>query len=474
MSQWQKWHCSADRTKYSSSSAFKTSPSHASKPIRAPTFSSQQIQNLCGISNSSPNTGAYAAVSATTALPLSVLLSSPTICQSALFPLLSPLTKDIELLITPILSFASQQKESRADKTVKQHGMNTTNSCQLPSQLLGSAGWMLSRDRIRKISEADSATQSSLIQMMMDEGSIASGRQKISICWPMQSIRSVSTHIPQGDAFFGTEEAGGVKQCFGLSTNSAFNAYHSIYHLHLHPPLVDFGRPFVVEQLNSFAKPRQQVTVKASLERCGQSMEAHITALHQRGHVFSMARRCAFRMASAASTDGRVASAGMSAAAVVSFMQTLSEILEGVAAGGMNVAHGSAPKACSSASLPISKAAFNKDEDEDGDTLLGDKASSDEGRLSVPASTRSSLSISSTSPLRSSSSSASISPLSNSTNSHAWQMVVGGAKERLAITSGSGSSSTSEATAVMRGDKRDDGKSSDYGDDDEDDESADD
>ncbi|KAH7822580.1 uncharacterized protein MONOS_7862 [Monocercomonoides exilis] len=128
------------RTSYSSSSSFKASLSHAYIPICALTFSSHQIQNLCGISNSSQNTGAYAAASATTALPQSVLLFSPIICQSALFPLLSPLTKDIELLITPILSFASQQKESRADKTAKQHCMNTTNSSQLPSQLLSSTG----------------------------------------------------------------------------------------------------------------------------------------------------------------------------------------------------------------------------------------------------------------------------------------------------------------------------------------------
>ncbi|KAH7821618.1 uncharacterized protein MONOS_9351 [Monocercomonoides exilis] len=1038
-------HYNADGASYSSSSAFMTSQSHASKPIRAPTFSSQQIQNLCGISNSSPNTGAYAAVSATTALPLSVLLSSPTICQSALFPLLSPLTKDIELLITPILSFASQQKESRADKTAKQHGMNTTNSSQLPSQLLSSAGWMLSGDRIRKISEADSAAPSSLMQTMMDEGIITSGPQKAmtslaqkrlagkssALGYPQSassssallapvmptspssssssssSFASSSSSLPpttmylppsspnallpsfystfisqhhsissvrdallllsdavkqasfehriisaaqkrsfpasilppdmlslldtEGDFaeskdFFSTVDEGELKRAIGnedslllallcmsfsemlacdsdangcdfvcshnvcggrhfhtdtplfsqssnspqtnknqtgnnnssssemsinpfadpsneiivpseqqrqlqgtvggflfvadkngmdgfrkaavvstqqandqrgmgmmggvsaaaatgLSTmgigmssfsvmatqsqaalastrdtqqsvcvlpqtgrqsssaplplsnvppamtvssfprgvrwdgdgcseqitlidnlvaldgtrrrkanqsqnsstsgtgnerlhsrsnstatpfsvmmkrsglgaeamerdmlcanlralfsapvvdpsvytvveelppfelnqlllhlclfdppirtraflpedsllvaigsvgldenclssvgdvpssdcfhwlhrfgavpsfgewdeqytdnisriyipqtavsaappaqffvnatstssssssssttttasstgvapsrststakltntssdstppllhssstlsvpfvraatfvthpntstkppsssseenytsgislrplptttqlspyssssfakHSAFNASHPTSLLPLHPPLVDFGRPFVVEQFTSFATPRQQVTVKASLERCGQSMEARITAMHRRGHVFSMARRCVFRMASAASSDGRVASAGMSAAAVASFVSALSEILEGVPVGGMNVAYGSALKACSSASPPISKAAFNSDDDEsDDDTLLGDKASSDEGRLSVPASTRSSLSISSTSPLRSSSSSASISPLSSSTNS---------------------------------------------------------
>ncbi|KAH7821755.1 uncharacterized protein MONOS_15834 [Monocercomonoides exilis] len=172
-------HCGADRTSYSSSSSFKTSLSHAYKPIRAPTFSSHQIQNLCGISNSSQNTGAYAAASDTTALPLSVLSSSPTICQSALFPLLSPLTKEIELLVTPIISFASQQKESRAGKTAKQHGMNATNSSQLPSQLLSSAGWILSGDRIRKISEADSAAPSSLMSTMMDEGFITSCPQNV-------------------------------------------------------------------------------------------------------------------------------------------------------------------------------------------------------------------------------------------------------------------------------------------------------
>ncbi|KAH7821178.1 uncharacterized protein MONOS_17762 [Monocercomonoides exilis] len=121
-------------------------------------------------------------------------------------------------------------------------------------------------------------------------------------------------------------------------------------------------------------------------------METRITAMHRRGHVFSMARRCVLRMASAASSDGKVASVGMSAAAVVSFVQALSEILEGVAVGGMNVAHGSEPKACSSASQLISKAAFNRDENEDGDTLLGDKVPSDDGRLSVPARARSSLS----------------------------------------------------------------------------------
>ncbi|KAH7822581.1 uncharacterized protein MONOS_7863 [Monocercomonoides exilis] len=108
--------------------------------------------------------------------------------------------------------------------------------------------------------------------------------------------------------------------------------------------------------------------------------------------VIDMARRCVLRMASAASSDGKVASVGMSAAAVVSFVQALSEILEGVAVGGMNVAHGSEPKACSSASQLISKAAFNRDENEDGDTLLGDKVPSDDGRLSVPARARSSLS----------------------------------------------------------------------------------
>ncbi|KAH7815636.1 uncharacterized protein MONOS_1273 [Monocercomonoides exilis] len=183
-------HCSADRTSYSSSSSFKTSLSHPHLPICALTFTSHQIQNLRGISNSSQNTGAYAVASATTALPQSVLLFSPTICQPALFPLLSPLTKEIELLVTPILSFASQQKESRAGKTAKQHGMNATNSSQLPSQQLSSTGWMLSWDRIRKISEADSATQSSLMQTMMDEGIITSGPQKVSICWSMQSIRS--------------------------------------------------------------------------------------------------------------------------------------------------------------------------------------------------------------------------------------------------------------------------------------------
>ncbi|KAH7815637.1 uncharacterized protein MONOS_1272 [Monocercomonoides exilis] len=159
-----------------------------------------------------------------------------------------------------------------------------------------------------------------------------------------------------------------------------------------------------------------------------------------------MARRCAFRMASAASTDVRVASAGMLAAAVESFVSELSEILEGVPVDGMNVAYGSALKACSSTSPPISKSAFNSDEDKDRDTLLRDKASSDEGWQAADF-------------------------ISQRISQF---VVVGGAKERLAISSGCGSSSTSEATTVMRGGKRDNGKTSDYGDDGEDDESADD
>ncbi|KAH7822210.1 uncharacterized protein MONOS_13461 [Monocercomonoides exilis] len=52
--------------------------------------------------------------------------------------------------------------------------MNTTNSSQLPSQLLSSAGWMLIGDCIRKINEVDSAAPSSLMPTMMDEGFITS------------------------------------------------------------------------------------------------------------------------------------------------------------------------------------------------------------------------------------------------------------------------------------------------------------
>ncbi|KAH7828943.1 uncharacterized protein MONOS_14119 [Monocercomonoides exilis] len=177
-----------------------------------------------------------------------------------------------------------------------------------------------------------------------------------------------------------------------FANHYAVNTYHHTYLLPLHPPLVDFGRPFVIEQFTSFATPRQQVTVKESLERCEQSMETRITAMHQQSHVFSMARRCVFRMASAASSDGRVASVGISAAAVVSLVSVLIEILEGVPVDGMNVANGSALKACSSASPQISKAAFNSDEDEDIDTLLEDKVFSNDGRLSVPERSHSSLS----------------------------------------------------------------------------------
>lgn len=88
------------------------------------------------------------------------------------------------------------------------------------------------------------------------------------------------------------------------------------------------------------------MNVRAVLDRVGGSLEARITAVHKRGHVFSMSRSCILKFNTELDKTEENNSndpfngflEGANPAVVVSFRAALRELTESIPLGGVNAA----------------------------------------------------------------------------------------------------------------------------------------
>ena len=116
----------------------------------------------------------------------------------------------------------------------------------------------------------------------------------------------------------------------------------------LPPPraLTVLPHPLIAEQFVSFAAPRQKMWVKASLDRTGSVFEARVTALHQRGHVFSMARRCVLQISahtiSSSSSSADASIAQIPPSRLVSFISAGKEVANSVPLSSVNTVYSAA------------------------------------------------------------------------------------------------------------------------------------
>ncbi|KAA6396059.1 MAG: hypothetical protein EZS28_008416, partial [Streblomastix strix] len=126
------------------------------------------------------------------------------------------------------------------------------------------------------------------------------------------------------------------------------------------PSATDIGKPFIAEQFATHSS-HKCVNVRVVLERVGGSVEARITAVHKRGHIFSMSRRVelvfdsekekekenveklqrkqSFKNLDNKSIIGEFNSDKFDAETILTYKQALNELIESVPLGCLNAGY---------------------------------------------------------------------------------------------------------------------------------------